>query len=79
MRLQGVDPETPETLVFEEDLEVTVLSELSATKDNTGWGSIYVQSLEEPGQWGSTYVQSLEEPGRGDRGWAAGSGGRCRE
>lgn len=33
MRLQGVDPETPETLVM--DLEVTVLSELSATKDNT--------------------------------------------
>lgn len=32
MRLQGVDPETPEALVM--DLEVTALSELSAAKDN---------------------------------------------
>ena len=40
----------------------------SQPQRTTRWGSIYVQSLEEPGQWGSTYVQSLEEPGRGDRG-----------
>ena len=32
LRLQGVDPETPEALVM--DLEVTALSELSAAKDN---------------------------------------------